>query len=152
MTPLLFAAWERFSKDDFARLLKLVSTISFRYSVVGDLNPNVLETVYHQAAKAVLESAAQSPAQIFERLKSIYVEDAKFEQDFALLDLDTGNQRKKFAKYILARLEQDASGRACDPEPTRPPSSTFCPRIRLRIGRMTSRANTGMRRFTGWAI
>jgi hypothetical protein len=116
MTPLLFAAWERFSKDEFARLLKLVSAISFRYSVVGDLNPNALEPVYHQAAKAVLEGAARNPTQVFERLKSIYVEDAKFEQDFALLALDTGNQRKKLAKYILARLEEDASGRACDPD------------------------------------
>lgn len=116
MTPLLFAVWERFSKDDFARVLKVLSIISFRYSVVSSLNPNVLEPVYHQAAKAVLEGMARSPAHVFDRLKFIYVEDAKFEQDFALLTLDTGNQRKKLAKYILARLEQDASGRACDPD------------------------------------
>jgi hypothetical protein len=116
MTPLLFAAWERLSKDDFTRILKLASTIAFRYSVVGDLNTNALEPIYHQAAKAVLDGVAQNPAQVFERLKSIYVDDAKFEQDFALLAFDTGNQRKKLAKYILARLEADVSGRGCDPE------------------------------------
>jgi len=116
MTPLLFAAWERFSTQDFTRLLKLVSIISFRYSVVSSLNTNALEPVYHQAAKAVLNGAASSPAAVFERLKPIYVDDGKFEQDFALLVLDTAGQRKKLAKYMLARLEQDASGRACDPD------------------------------------
>jgi len=32
MTPVLFAAWERFSREDFVRVLKLVSIISFRYT------------------------------------------------------------------------------------------------------------------------
>ncbi len=82
MTPLLFAAWECFSKDDFARMLKVTSTLAFRYSVVGDLNTNALEPVYHQAAKAVLDKAAQKPGEVFERLKSIYVDDAKFEAGF----------------------------------------------------------------------
>lgn len=116
MTPLLFAAWENFSRADFARLVKLVSVISFRYSVVSSLNTNALEPVYHRAAKAVIDRTAVNPAHVFEQLKSIYVEDGKFEQDFAMLSLETGGQRKKLAKYMLARLEQDISGRACDPD------------------------------------
>jgi len=116
MMPLLFAAWERFSRDDFVRVLKLVSVISFRYTVVSGLNTNALEPVYHQAAKAVLDKQVIGPAGVFERLKPIYVEDRKSAQDFALLATDTGGQRKKLAKYILARLEADESGRACDPD------------------------------------
>lgn len=116
MTPLLFAAWEKLSKADFIRLLRLISVISFRYSVVSSLNTNALEPIYHGAAKAVLDGVALTPGQIFERLKDIYVEDGKFEQDFALLTLETAGQRKKLAKYILARFEQDTSGRACDPD------------------------------------
>src|SRR5690606_29175015 len=42
-------------------------------------------------------------------------EDRRFEQDFADLTLEARLQRKKVARYILARLEHDASGRACDP-------------------------------------
>lgn len=116
MTPLLFAAWEKFSKDDFTRLLRLVSVISFRYSVVSSLNTNTLEPLYHQAAKAVLTGAATNPGQLFETLRPIYVDDGKFEQDFALLSLGSTGQHKKLAKYILARFEQDFSGRACDPD------------------------------------
>ena len=116
MTPLLFAGWEQFSREDFARVLKLVSVLSFRYTVVSGLNTNELEPVYHQAAKAVLTGLARSPADVFERLKGVYVDDVKFEQDFALLSVDTSGQRKKLAKYILCRLESDRSGRVCDPD------------------------------------
>jgi hypothetical protein len=116
MTPLLFAVWERFSREDFVRVLKLVSVLSFRYTVVSALNTNALEPVYHRAAKAVLDGSARTPADVFERLKGVYVDDVKYRQDFALLVVDTSGQRKKLAKYILARLESDKSGRGCDPE------------------------------------
>ena len=116
MTPLLFAAWERFSTADFARVLKLVSVISFRYSVVSSLNPNALEPAYHEAAKAVLNRAATTPRAVFEILDSIYVNDAKFDYDFARFTITANGQRKKLAKYVLARLESEVSGHACDPD------------------------------------
>jgi hypothetical protein len=116
MTPLLFAAWEKFQPGDFVRVLKLVSVLSFRYSVISDLNPNALEPLYHDAAKAVLDGRASAPADVFAKLGPAYVDDAKFQQDFALFSVDTSGQRRKLAKYILARLEADASNRACDPD------------------------------------
>ena len=114
--PLLFAAWKSFSGNDFVRVLKLVSVISFRYTVVSSLNTNALESVYHRAAKAAMDGDARTPAAVFEHLKPIYVDDERTRQNFALLVVNTRGQRKKLAKYILARLEQDATGRACDPE------------------------------------
>jgi hypothetical protein len=116
MTPLLFAAWEKLSKDAFADVLKLVSVISFRYSVVGGLNTNALEPTYHQAAKAVLVGTAGSPREVFQNLRPIYVDDRKFEQDFAALVVDTSGQHKRLAKYILCRLEEDTTERPCDPD------------------------------------
>ena len=114
--PLLFAAWESFSRSDFVRVLKLVSVISFRYTVVSGLNPNALESVYHRAAKAVMEGSAGTPAAVFDHLKPIYVDDERTRQNFALLAVNTRGQRKRLVKYILARLERDAAGRARDPE------------------------------------
>ena len=114
--PLLFAAWESFSGNDFVRVLKLVSVISFRYTVVSGLNTNILESVYHRAAKAVMDGSADTPAAVFDHLKPIYVDDDRTRQNFALLVVNTRGQRKKLAKYVLARLEQDTAGRACDPE------------------------------------
>ncbi|MBI4622115.1 MAG: DUF262 domain-containing protein [Verrucomicrobia bacterium] len=114
--PLLFAAWERFSREDFTRVLKLVALISFRYTVIGGLNPNALEPVYHRAAKAVLDGSAVAPPAVFTLLREIYVEDAKFESDFAQFGIVTSGLRRKLAKYVLSRLEQDASHRAVDPD------------------------------------
>ena len=116
MTPLLFAAWERLSRDDFTRVLKLVSVIAFRYSVVSGLNTNALEPEYHLAARAVLDRTARVPRDIFEKLQAIYVDDERFENDMATLTLGTSGTGRKIARYVLARLEGERSGRECDPE------------------------------------
>ncbi len=116
MMPLLFAAWERLDKSDFARVLKLVSVISFRYTMVSGLNTNELEPIYHKAAKGVLDGELTTPAQIFAVLKPIYVADERFEHDFALLELSASSVRKRLVRYILLRLEADRSERSLDAE------------------------------------
>ena len=68
VTPLLFAAWERFSPDDFIRMLKLATpprhrVVSFRY-LVSRRNPNRLELVYPEAAKAILDGHAPRPGTV----------------------------------------------------------------------------------------
>lgn len=114
MMPLLFTVWERFSKQNFVRVLKLVSVISFRYTVVSRLNTNPLEPTCHRAAKAVMDGQAQTPRDVFTLLKSLYVDDARMKQDFSLMAVDIGGRWGKLTRYILAGLEGDASGRACD--------------------------------------
>lgn len=116
MTPLVFAAWERLEPAQFAGVLRLLVVVLFRYSAVSGLNPNALERVFHEAAKGVLEHRLQGPADIFQALRSIYVDDARFEQEFARFAPDSGGQGGKLVRYILAVLESDASGRSCDPE------------------------------------
>ncbi|MBS2024070.1 MAG: DUF262 domain-containing protein [Deltaproteobacteria bacterium] len=115
-TPLFFACWEKCSRADFVRVLKLVSVLTFRYSVIGGLNPNRLELAYHQAAKAVLDGSVTSLSGILEKLSEIQIGDEKFRRDFADISLTTSGAGKKLAKYILCRLEEDASGKAIDPE------------------------------------
>ena len=111
---LLFAAWERFSSDDFIRVLKLVSVVSFRY-LVSRRNPNTLEHVYPEAAKAILDGHAARPGAVFARLRPIYVDDGAFESNFAVYSINPRG-RKKLLEYILCRLEEDAGGIARDPE------------------------------------
>ena len=116
MTPLVFAAWERLDPVDFARVLKLLAVVLFRYSAVSGLNTNALESVFHEAAKGLLDGQLRTPADVFGALRGIYVDDERFEQDFARMVPDDAGQGKKLIRYILARLEADASGRACDPD------------------------------------
>lgn len=117
MMPMLFAAWERLDKAAFTSVLRTVAIISFRYAIVGGLNPNALEPVYHDASRAILDGTATTAAQVFDRLRPLYVADDKFLEDFSRFVTSTGGQRKKVVKYILARLEEDASGHAVNPEP-----------------------------------
>jgi len=116
MTPALFAAWEKFSENDFTRTVKLISVFIFRYTVISSLNTNALEPVSHEIAKGIQEGRIQGPGQVHEKLRPFYVEDEKFIQDFAYLRVNTGGRRKKIAKYILCHLESDMSKRSCDPE------------------------------------
>lgn len=114
MTPLLFAAYETLDNTDFVRTLKLVSVISFRYTIISSLNTNALEPTYHEAAHALLTKKITRPAEIFEILSDIYVTDEKFQRDFEVKELSTGGQRKKLVKYILCRLESQTSSRSID--------------------------------------
>lgn len=114
VTPVLFAAWERFSSVDFVRVLKLASVVSFRYLVSGR-NPNALELVYHEAAKTILDGNATRPRAVFMRLRPVYVDDRTFESNFAVYSINPRG-RKKLLKYILCRLEEDVGGIARDPE------------------------------------
>lgn len=116
MTPLLFAAWESLNEEGFERTLKLVAVVLFRYSVISGLNTNALEPVFHEAAKSLLRGTARGPADVFGLLKPVYVDDARFEQDFSRFAVDAGGQGRKLTRYILATLESDASGRRSDSE------------------------------------
>ncbi|WP_287963359.1 DUF1524 domain-containing protein, partial [Alcanivorax sp.] len=116
LTPVLFAAWDRFAPHDFARTTKLISRFVFRYTVVSSLNTNALEPISHEIAKGILNGSIQGPRQVYEKLKPFYVDDEKFKQDFTVLTINTGGRRRKVAKYILCCLEVGQSRRACDPE------------------------------------
>lgn len=116
MTPLVFAAWETLDTQDFARVLRVLVVLLLRYSAVGGLNTNALELPFHDAAKGLLEGRLRTPAAVFDALRPLYIDDARFEQDFARLAPDPSGQGRKLLRYILARLESDASGRLCDPD------------------------------------
>jgi uncharacterized protein with ParB-like and HNH nuclease domain len=109
--PTLFAAYENFSPENFTRLLKLVAVLSFRYTIVSSLNPNELETLYNKVAIAITNREITNPRKVFDTLRPVYVSDEKFFQDFSLLLISTKGQKKKLARYILWKLEIDASNR-----------------------------------------
>ena len=107
-TPLLFAAWEMFSADDFARVLKLVNVITFRFTSISSLNQNELEPVYHYAAKAVSDGVATTVADVFGLLRGVYLDDQRFRQNFVPFSISTSGRSKSLAKFILSRMDADA--------------------------------------------
>jgi hypothetical protein len=112
--PTLFAGYQKFSSENFTRLLKLVAVLSFRYTIVSSLNPHDLETLYNKVAIAIAGGDIINPRQVFDTLRPVYVQDEKFQQDFSLLSISTRGQKRKLVRYILGKLEADASSRKDD--------------------------------------
>ncbi|MEL7052816.1 MAG: DUF262 domain-containing HNH endonuclease family protein [Cyanobacteria bacterium J06588_5] len=109
--PALFAAYERFSERELEKLLKIVTIVSFRYTVVSRLNPNELEAQYNTLAMEISEGKVKTAKAAFNVISSIlYIEDSKFEQDFALLAIPT-KRKKGLVQYILRQLEKDRTNK-----------------------------------------
>lgn len=107
--PVLFAAFEKFSRDDFSRVLKLAVILSFRYQIVGRLETSLLETLYADSARRSFSGELKSPAAVALSLARLYVPDDQFRGDMESLTLQTDGRDKRLVRYILFELEQDAA-------------------------------------------
>lgn len=101
---LMLAAFEKLNRDEFAKILRLIEVISFRYNVIGGSNPKEAEKIYNSAAMKVSEGRLTAPREIFQEINPLYHSDEKFKNDFSLKSLSARNQ-KKLLRYILIKLE-----------------------------------------------
>lgn len=114
---LLLAAYNKLDQQEFTGLLRLCVIISFRYQVIGGLNPNALEDAYNRAALKIIKGEAITVRQVFQELKNIYVSDESFDNDFTSKSFDTGSSRgKKLARYVLFSLENHLENKDYDYE------------------------------------
>ncbi len=102
--PLIFAVNE-FKKEWLAKLLKAIVSISFRYNVIGKLNPNLMEKTYNKIAIKLFSGNIQYYSQIKELLKEIYVNDDTFVNIFKSKEIPTTGKNKSLVKYILTKIE-----------------------------------------------
>ena len=105
--PLLFSVYEKLRKY-FPIILKICVVISFRYNVIGKLNPNNIEKLYNDAANGVFNAKLTTPKEIFHVLKDIYINDEEFSNNFSTKIIST-KQNKKIVKYILTKIENQLS-------------------------------------------
>ena len=87
--------------DKFEKLVKICAVISFRYNVIGGLNPNAQEEVYNSIALKIRASGKFSPLDF----QSIYVADFNFENDFSTKEFKNSTRNHKIVKYILSNIE-----------------------------------------------
>lgn len=108
LLPVLMAAYRRLGNSNFQSVLRLGCVLSFRYHVIGGLNPNELEEVYVKASGRLEADEIKTPAQLFSALRTVYVSDEQFQNDFAYASIRPA-RKKKLLRYILCELERDAS-------------------------------------------
>ena len=103
--PLLLAAHNNLNTEEFLKVLRMVSIITFRYTVVSGLNTNPKEQYYSQTAIKISRGECKNANSISQELKPLYVKDLDFENDFSTLSIKTKGRSRKLARYILFALE-----------------------------------------------
>lgn len=99
---LFLIGYQNLDVADFQKLVKYCSVISFRYNIIGGLNPNELEDVYNKLALEIKETSSFN----IDLLKSIYVSDNDFEQSFSSKSFKRTTRNHKIVKYIFGSIEK----------------------------------------------
>lgn len=98
---LFLSAIKNLDKQQLQKLLKTCVVISFRYNVIGGLNPNAQEDVYNSLALSI---AANKNFNIID-FQPVYVSDLKFENDFSNKHFKSTSRNHKIVKYIFSKIE-----------------------------------------------
>ena len=99
---LLIAGYKNLEKDVFTKLVKAAAIISFRYNIIGGLNPNEQEESYNKIANAITKNKSFD----IKKLRSVYISDRNFENAFSSKQFKSSSQNHKIVKYILAKMEK----------------------------------------------
>lgn len=99
---LLLAAIRNLEIDKLIKLTKICSVISFRYNIIGGLNPNAQEEVYNSVALKINRDKTFNP----QDFQEIYVNDSNFENDFSTKEFKNTSRNHKIVKYIFSKIER----------------------------------------------
>ena len=105
--PLLMIAKEKLTDNEFDKVLKIISIISFRYNIVGSHQANRMEELYNGVAQKIFNNTITTAQGVFSDIKELYISDADFRNDFSTLELYSYGRSKKLARYILFELENN---------------------------------------------
>jgi hypothetical protein len=98
---LLISAFKNLDKSEFLKLLKATVIISFRYNIIGGLNPNEQEEVYNSLALKINREKTFSTKD----LEKIYVNDDNFVSDFSTKQFKNTTRNHRIVKYIYSKIE-----------------------------------------------
>lgn len=106
---VLLSAYEKFNQQEFEKLLRVCSVISFRYNKMGGLNPKVMEVEYNKVAIKIFNNEIKTAKEVFESIKNaLYISDENFQNTFSTKVIST-NADKKLIRYILIGIENKLS-------------------------------------------
>lgn len=90
----------------FEDVLRIIRALTFRYNVIGKLNPNELERAYNRVAIKIYNGEISRSQAIQQELKEVYIEDETFKYSFSTRIFDTTKTKeKKLVRYILLSIE-----------------------------------------------
>lgn len=104
---LLMSAYDKiFPKkpNEFVRILEICSIIVFRYVVIGRNQTNQMEKIFNKCSVKIYNEEITTAREVFENLKSLYVNDETFEKEFSTHSINL-DSNPKLIYYILEKLE-----------------------------------------------
>lgn len=105
---ILIAAYNNLAKEEFLKILKFVSVITFRYTVIAKLHTNIKEDIYNKAAIKISDGSVRKAGEAARLIKPLYPTDTDFKNDFAYKSIST-KRGKKLVRYILFSIENHLS-------------------------------------------
>jgi uncharacterized protein with ParB-like and HNH nuclease domain len=105
--PLLMAAKDKFSDQEFDKTLKVISIISFRYNVIGSRQANRMDSLFNAVSQKIFSSTLTTAQGVFNEIKELYISDSDFKNDFSTIELYSYGRSKKLARYVLFELENN---------------------------------------------
>jgi len=112
INSLFLSALRNLEVENFKKLAKICSVITFRYNIIGGLNPNAQEDVYNTVALKISSNKRFEVADF----QTIYVSDLNFENDFSTKEFKNTTRNHKIVKYILSKIEVYQHRNEIDPE------------------------------------
>lgn len=103
--PILLAAFDKFTQDEFRKLTRLLVVMAVRYNFIGEERTGVAANYYSEIPRPIRAGLTTKTAQVFNQLKAIYPSDASFSDAFKVKTV-TDSKR---ARYILAEIENNQS-------------------------------------------
>jgi len=109
---LLLAARRVLNDEEFTRVLRACSIVSFRYNVIGNLATNEQERVYNSIAEKISNKKLTNAADIIRAMRPIYPSDEQFRGAFAEKQVRTTSARnRQVVRYILFEIERHIANR-----------------------------------------
>lgn len=104
--PVLMAAYNKFNKDEFRKLVNVMVVMAVRYNLICEGRTGVSSNYYAEIPKKINDDTFKKSAHVFRHLKPIYPSDEEFLEAFKIKSLtDT-----KKARYLLSEIENSESG------------------------------------------
>jgi uncharacterized protein with ParB-like and HNH nuclease domain len=101
--PLALSVMEGGTGEQVAQMLRVVSVLTFRYTIVSGYNANQLERIYSDAAMEVRKNGKRNVKSVFDLVKSAYIDDARFAENFA----EATFGKAELARYVLVKLNDE---------------------------------------------
>jgi Protein of unknown function DUF262/Protein of unknown function (DUF1524) len=108
--PFLMICHEKLPRL-FEKIVKMVTIIAFRSTVIGGFHSGKIEEIYNKVAIRIASGEMTTAKEIALAIKDLYMSDTVFKKNFSTIAFNT-KRNKRLIRYILFELENQLGNSA----------------------------------------